>query len=86
MSDNLADSTARLERLVAQIMKETDSVKYDEIGSEIWQALSERERLMKQKSPVKQSGDKTIKTSREPNHMMPHRKTPCVPPFSVNLR
>ena len=32
MSDNLADSTARLERLVAQIMKETDPVKYDEIG------------------------------------------------------
>jgi hypothetical protein len=62
MSDNLADSTARLERLVAQTMKETDSVKYDEIGSQIWRALSERERLMKQKSaPVKQSGEKTIK-------------------------
>ena len=30
MSDNLADSTARLERLVAQTMKETDSVKHDE--------------------------------------------------------
>ena len=51
MSDNLADSTARLEQLVARIMKETDPVKYDEIGSEIWRALSERERLMKQKSP-----------------------------------
>jgi hypothetical protein len=62
MSDNLADSTARLERLVAQTMKETDSVKYDEIGSQIWRALSECERLMKQKSPpVKQSGEKTIK-------------------------
>jgi hypothetical protein len=62
MSDNLADSTARLEQLVARIMKETDPVKYDEIGSEIWRALSERERLMKQKSPpVKQSGEKTIK-------------------------
>jgi hypothetical protein len=62
MSDNLADSTARLERLVAQIMKETDPVKYDEIGSEIWRALSERERLMKQKSPpVKQSGKTPIK-------------------------
>jgi len=57
MSDNLADSTARLERLVAQIMKETDPVKYDEIGCEIWRALSERERLMKQTSPpVKQRG------------------------------
>jgi len=62
MSDNLADSTARLERLVAQIMKETDSVKHHEIGSEIWRALSERERLMKRKSPpVRQSGEKTIK-------------------------
>ena len=62
MSDNLADSTARLERLVEQIMKETDPVKYDEIGTEIWRALSERERLMKQESaPVKQSGESTIK-------------------------
>ena len=60
MSDDLADSTARLERLVAQIMKETDPVKYDEIGSEIWRALSER--LMKQEfPPVKQSGKTTIK-------------------------
>ena len=62
MSDNLADSTARLEQLVERIMKETDPVKYDEIGSEIWRALSERERLMKQTSPpVKQSGETTIK-------------------------
>jgi hypothetical protein len=51
MPDNLADSNARLERLVARIMKETDPVKYDEIGCEIWRALSERERLMKQTSP-----------------------------------
>lgn len=62
MSDNLADSTARLEQPVARIMKETDPVKYDEIGSEIWCALSERERLMKQKSPpVKHSSEKSIK-------------------------
>ena len=62
MSDNLADSTARLERLVERIMKETDPVKYDDIGTEIWRALSERERLMKQKSPpVKQSGESTHK-------------------------
>jgi hypothetical protein len=62
MSDNLADSTARLEQLVARIMKETDPVKYDEIGSEIWRALSERERLMKPKSPpIEHSGESTIK-------------------------
>ena len=63
MSDNLADSAARLERLVARIMKETDPVKYDELGAEIWRALSERERLMKQASPpVKQSGETCIKS------------------------
>jgi hypothetical protein len=63
MSDNLADSNARLERLVEQIMKETDPMKCDEIGCEIWQALSERERLMKQASPpVKQSGETCIKS------------------------
>ncbi len=42
MSDNLADSTARLEQLVAQIMKETDPVKYDEIGSEIWRQTEQK--------------------------------------------
>lgn len=62
MSDNLADSTAQLVGLVERIMKETDPVKYDEIGTEIWRALSQRERLMKQESaPVKQSGESTIK-------------------------
>jgi hypothetical protein len=62
MSDNLADSTARVEQLVTRIMKETDPVKYDELGTEIWRALSEREHLMKQtSSPVKQSGEPTIK-------------------------
>ena len=62
MSDNLADSNAKLGRLVEQIMKETDPVKYDEIGCEIWRALSERERLMKRKyPPEKQSGESTHK-------------------------
>ena len=32
MCGNLADSNARLERLVEQIMKETDAVKYDKLG------------------------------------------------------
>jgi len=62
MSDNLADSTARLEQLVAQIMKETDPVKYDDLGCEFWRVLGERERLVKQMSPpVKQSGEPTYK-------------------------
>jgi len=51
MSDNLADSTARLEQLVKRIMKETDPVKYDQLGAEIWRILRQRERLMKQTSP-----------------------------------
>jgi hypothetical protein len=46
--DNLTQSTARLERLVSEIMKETDPLRYDELGDEIWQALGERERLVKQ--------------------------------------
>ena len=50
MSANLADSTANLKRLVDQIMKESDPVKYDELGSEIWRALHDRERLIGQKT------------------------------------
>jgi hypothetical protein len=62
MSDNLADSTARLKQLVAQIMKETDRVNYDELASEIWRVLSERERLVKQISPAtKQIAESTHK-------------------------
>jgi hypothetical protein len=45
MSDDLADSTARLAQLVAQIMKETDPVKYDELRTEILRVLSERDDL-----------------------------------------
>jgi hypothetical protein len=29
-------------------MKETDPLRYDELGYEIWQVLGERERLVKQ--------------------------------------
>jgi hypothetical protein len=45
MSTNLADSTANFKRLVHQIMRETDSAKYDEPGSEIWRELLDREHL-----------------------------------------
>jgi hypothetical protein len=62
MSDNLDDSTARLKRLVERIMEETDPAKYDELATEIWRALRERERLMKQTSPpLKQCSETTIK-------------------------
>jgi hypothetical protein len=46
--DNLEQLTARLGQLVSEIMKETDPVRYDELGDEIWTVLRERERLMKQ--------------------------------------
>jgi hypothetical protein len=45
MPDAFADSTARLERLVAQIMKEKDPEKCDELGAEIWCVLDERDCL-----------------------------------------
>ena len=48
MAENLADLTARLEQLVAQIINETDPVKYDLFGSEIWRVLDDFERLRKQ--------------------------------------
>ena len=48
IAENLAVSTKRLEQLVAQIMDETDPVKYDLPGSEIWRVLGELERLRDQ--------------------------------------
>ena len=47
MSDPLADSSARLERLLDQVMTETDPVKYDELCAEIWRALYELEEVRK---------------------------------------
>ena len=46
MSDDLAASTIRLEQLVQQIMKERDSLRFDELANEIWRVLDERERLL----------------------------------------
>lgn len=45
MPDAFADSTARLEALLARIMKEKDPEKCDELAAEIWRVLEERERL-----------------------------------------
>ncbi len=45
MPDAFADSTARLEQLLQQVKTETDPVKVDEIGAEIWSVLRERDRL-----------------------------------------
>ena len=46
----LADLNTRLEQLLQKVMKETDPVKCDELGAEIWRVLSERERLEGQQS------------------------------------
>ena len=46
MQENLSGTTARLERLVRQIMKEEDHRKFDELGEEIWRVLDERERSL----------------------------------------
>ena len=45
MYENCSESATRLERLVRQIMKEEDSLKFDELGEEIWRVLGERERV-----------------------------------------
>jgi len=45
--DPLADTTARLERLVEQAMKETDPDKSDELCAEIWRVLRERDEVRK---------------------------------------
>lgn len=45
MLDPLANTTALLEQLVRQVMKETDPVKYDIMTAEIRRVLDEREHL-----------------------------------------
>jgi len=48
MLGHLAESTARLESLIAQTMVETDPIKYDELCAEIRRVLDERERIGKE--------------------------------------
>jgi hypothetical protein len=50
MSDALRTLTAELERLVRQILTETDPTRYDELAAQIWRVLDERERLQNPKS------------------------------------
>jgi len=47
MLDPLAETTARLERLVEKAMKETDPDKSDELCAEIWRVLRERDEVRK---------------------------------------
>jgi hypothetical protein len=44
MALDVGSSTEHLENLVKKIMREKDPVKFDELGSEIWRVLQERER------------------------------------------
>ena len=46
MFDDVANSTAQLERLVKLILSESDPVKFDELGAEIWRVLDERAKLL----------------------------------------
>ena len=46
MSEHLANSNAGLEKLVTQIMKEKDPLKYDALCAELWRVLDERESVI----------------------------------------
>lgn len=48
MTPRFAESTAHLQRLVAEIMKENDPLRFDVLADEIWRALAERDRLRKE--------------------------------------
>jgi hypothetical protein len=52
MSNSLGDSNVRLEKLVRQSIKEKDPLKYDELCSELWLVLDERETLASVESRV----------------------------------
>ena len=56
MSDPLADTTARLERLLEQVMTETDPDKSDELCAEIWRVIDERDDVRKALRNARQDG------------------------------
>jgi hypothetical protein len=45
MSDPLPALNTHLKRLIEQVMRETGSLKYDELATDIFRVLSERERV-----------------------------------------
>ena len=45
MTDAFADSRARLEQLLKQVMEEKNSAKSNKLAAEIWRVLRERDRL-----------------------------------------
>lgn len=46
MSEHLANSNARLEKILTQIMKEQDPLKYDALCAELWRVLDDRESVI----------------------------------------
>ena len=46
MSEHLANSNARLEKILTQIMKEKDPLKYDALCADLWRVLDERESVI----------------------------------------
>jgi hypothetical protein len=45
MPHSLAESSANLKRLVAEIMKESDPLRFDTLADKIWNELAERDSL-----------------------------------------
>lgn len=72
-SDALADSTARLERLLERIMRETDPLKYAELGAQIWRVFDERDLLKSVLSLQKPATDKA--NTQEPALIRENRKS-----------
>jgi hypothetical protein len=52
MSDNIENPNSRLEKLIKQIMKEKDPLRYDELCSELRLVLNERGILASMESRV----------------------------------
>jgi len=56
MPDKFAGTTAKLEQLVAQIVKEKDPDKCDELAAEIWSVLRERD-FLRNALPIQKGRD-----------------------------
>ncbi len=48
MSDSIGISDARLEELLRRVMKENNPVQFEELCSELWMVLDERESLKRE--------------------------------------
>jgi hypothetical protein len=64
MPNDLGDSTARLQRLLEQIISERDPDKCDQLGAEIWRVLNERDRASQSLVHSKADKGRMKRTSR----------------------